>query len=115
MYELALSEYLAAGDGAGFLRAVREEWPPELYSVPAVVKPLVEALLLRPEDEDLQRALATLFSYQVRKQYRTEYEEMCKCFLHPIILETCPYISSDLEYDQPLCLICLFSHIKLLD
>ncbi len=76
MYELALSEYLAAGDGAGFLRAVREEWPPELYSVPAVVKPLVEALLLRPEDEDLQRALATLFSYQVRKQYRTEYEEM---------------------------------------
>ncbi len=65
MYELALSEFLSSGDSAGFLRTVREDWTPDLFHVSAVVKPLVERLLLTPEEEDLQRALATLFSYQV--------------------------------------------------
>ena len=47
----------------GFLNLVRT-WPPELYNVGTIVNILVEELLVDPENAILQRALATLFSYQ---------------------------------------------------
>ena len=62
VYEMALFELMKA-DAEAFLNTVRA-WPPELYSVSAVVKALVEQLLVYPEDLNLQRALATLFTYQ---------------------------------------------------
>ena len=63
LYEMALFELLKT-DPEAFLETVRA-WKPELYSVSAVVKALVEQLLIHPDEEDLQRALATLFTYQV--------------------------------------------------
>jgi hypothetical protein len=62
IYEMALFELLKT-DAEAFLNTVRA-WKPDLYSVSAVVKALVEQLLLDPDEEDLQRALATLFTYQ---------------------------------------------------
>ena len=62
IYEMALFELLKT-DSEAFLNTVRA-WRPELYSVSAVVKALVEQLLVHPDEEDLQRALATLFTYQ---------------------------------------------------
>ena len=59
---MALYEFLRL-DANGFLRTVRA-WPPSVYSAAAIVKPLVERLLVRPDCEPLQRALAALFSQQ---------------------------------------------------
>ena len=60
---MTLFEFLRT-DSRGFLDLI-QRWPNSLYSPSAIVKPLVEQLLLRPEDAELQRALAELFTYQV--------------------------------------------------
>ena len=76
LYEMALFELLKT-DPEAFLETVRA-WKPELYSVSAVVKALVEQLLIHPDEEDLQRALATLFTYQVV----FHFEVIVKYILH---------------------------------
>jgi hypothetical protein len=39
------------------------EWPPELYDVNMIVGMLVEQLLVMPDNQTVQRTLATLFRY----------------------------------------------------
>ena len=46
------------------ISGVKTCWATLYCSVSAVVKALVEQLLVHPDEEDLQRALATLFTYQ---------------------------------------------------
>jgi len=63
IYEMSLFEFLRQNDSQGFLTTLTL-WPTELFSSQAMTKPLVEKLLIEPENEPLQRALAELYSRQ---------------------------------------------------
>lgn len=59
---MTLSELLET-DQDTFAELV-DTWNPQLYNLSAIVKPLVDRLLINPDSVVLQHALATLFGYQ---------------------------------------------------
>lgn len=61
LYELVLSAFLQA-DHPGFLRIIKE-WPPQLYSVQAIINAVIEYLLRNPNQKTLLEALGALYTF----------------------------------------------------